>query len=320
MYNIEIFFKGIQNMHKDDLKSLVAQMYEDLLEHIEQEHNPTKEQVVNYLQDAVSTISAISNSSIDSIEHAREAFINTYKEIAQKGISSYKTTNGKFEELRKMHANALSECHESHIDLESLTNKFNDIQNHMSDEVIKANKVISQLTQQVKALEETSKLDALTRVFNRRALSSYLTTVCSKENLKYELHMLIMDIDDFKVINDKYGHVAGDRILIFIANILKKTLRDGDKIFRYGGEEFIIILNRTDKEKCLQIAQRLLKLVSSNKLIYKGETINVTMSMGTAMLLNGDTPDSLIERADKALYKAKENGKNQICSEIADGI
>jgi diguanylate cyclase (GGDEF)-like protein len=307
-------------MQKDDLKSLVTQMYEDLLEHIEHEENPTKEQVLNYLKDAVDVISSIDNESIDSIEHAREAFTNAYKEIAQKGISSYKKTNGRFEELSQMHEAAINECQDQHIDLTSITNKFNDIQTHMSDEVIKANKIISKLTEQVKTLEETSKLDALTKVFNRRALSSYLNTVCSKKDIKYELHLLMMDIDDFKAINDRYGHVAGDKILIFIANILKKTLRDGDKIFRYGGEEFIIILNRVEKDKCMQIASRLLGLVSGNKLIYKGETINVTMSMGTTMLAKNDTPDSLIARADKALYKAKENGKNQICMEVEDGI
>ena len=307
-------------MQKNDLKSLVTQMYEDLLEHIEHEKNPTKEQVVNYLQDAVNVISSIDNDSINSIEHAKEAFINAYKEIAQKGISSYKSTNGRFEELSKMHEAAINECQDAHIDLKSITSKFNEIQNHMSDEVIKANRVISQLTEQVKTLEETSKLDALTKVFNRRALSSYISTVCSKKEIKYELHLLMMDIDDFKAINDKYGHIAGDKILIFIANMLKKTLRDGDKIFRYGGEEFIIILNRIEKEKCLQIASRLLELVNGNKLIYKGETINVTMSIGTTMLAKNDTPDSLIARADKALYQAKENGKNQICSEVIDGI
>ena len=128
--------------------------------------------------------------------------------------------------------------------------------------------------------------------------------------------MLILDIDDFKDINDKHGHIAGDKILIFIANILRQTLRDGDKIFRYGGEEFIIVLNRIDDSYCQTITKRLLKLVSDNKLIYKNESLNVTMSVGTTRLVEGDTPDSLISRADKALYKAKRNGKNQIFSEM----
>ena len=114
---------------------------------------------------------------------------------------------------------------------------------------------------------------------------------------------------NFKVINDTYGHIAGDKILIFIANILKKTLRDGDKIFRYGGEEFILILNRLDNIHCLKIASRILELINKNKLIYKGESINVTVSIGTTIYNISDTPDSMIHRADKALYRAKKDGK-----------
>jgi diguanylate cyclase (GGDEF)-like protein len=219
-----------------------------------------------------------------------------------------------------MHEETLQECHEQHIDLDSITTKFDEIQSHMSEEVKKANEVITQLTKQVKTLEEKSNLDSLTKVFNRRALSTYLEKVCNNEKLPYDMHLLMLDIDDFKNINDMFGHIAGDKILIFIANILRKTIRDGDKVFRYGGEEFIIILNRLEKDKCEQIALRLLELISGNKLIYKGETINVTISIGTTMLVKSDTPDSLISRADKALYRAKENGKNQMCSEVIDGI
>jgi diguanylate cyclase (GGDEF)-like protein len=130
--------------------------------------------------------------------------------------------------------------------------------------------------------------------------------------------MLMLDLDDFKIINDTYGHIAGDKILIFISNILKKTLREVDKIFRYGGEEFIIILNRTDNIFCSKIANRILELIRVNNLVYKGETLHITGSIGTTMFKEGDTPDSFISRADKALYKAKANGKNQIQTEMEE--
>jgi len=312
MLNISImakYFLGIICiMKKEDLKSLVTEMYENLLERIDDEENATKEQVVDYLKDAVNVVSSINDSELDSISHAKSAFNNAYKEIAKQSLSSYKETNKKFEKLTQMHDDAIKE----HIDLDSITEKFNEIQTHMSDEVQKANKIITQLTKQVKSLEETSNIDSLTKVFNRRALTSYLNNVCSKTDTPYELHFLLLDIDDFKIINDKHGHIAGDKILIFIANILRKTLRDGDKVFRYGGEEFVIILNRIDENHCRQITQRLLTLVSENKLIYKGVSLNVTMSIGTTKLKNTDSPDTLFSRADKALYKAKENGKNQM--------
>ena len=109
-------------------------------------------------------------------------------------------------------------------------------------------------------------------------------------------------------------------MLIFIANTLKKTLRDGDKIFRYGGEEFIIILNRIDDIHCKATTNRLIKLIRENKLIYKGSDIQATISVGATKFKEGDSPDSLIARADTALYKAKENGKDQLYTESVDGV
>ena len=307
-------------MEKDDLKSLVRHIYENLLDNIDNQSDANKEQVVTYLKEAVNVVSTIPDDKIDSIEHAKSAFDNAYRELANKSISSYKSTNQRFEKLTQMHEETLVSCSDTTIDLPSITEKFNDIQTHMVDEVKKANDIISQLTDQVKILERDTNLDSLTKVFNRRALTSYLNTVCKNTSNNYEMHLLILDIDDFKDINDTHGHIAGDKILIFIANILKKTLRDGDKVFRYGGEEFVIILNRLTTKECLLITTRLLELIRKNKLIYKGQSINVTMSIGTTILAKNDTPDTLIARADKALYTAKNSGKNQMYSELADGI
>ncbi|MCD4667831.1 MAG: GGDEF domain-containing protein [Sulfurimonas sp.] len=307
-------------MKKDDLKSLVTQMYENLLESINNQENANKEQVINYLRDAIDDISTISNDKINSMEHTKSIFDNAYKEIANKSISSYKHTNQNFEQLSKIHKETINDWTDTTINVPEMTKKFNDIQLHMTNEVQKANDIISQLSTQVETLERNSNLDSLTNVFNRRALTNHLENICSKQNLKYELHLLVLDIDDFKKINDTYGHIAGDKILIFLTNILKKTLRDGDKIFRYGGEEFILILNRIDSIHCKKIANRLIELISSNKLIYKGESLNITISIGSTTYHNNDTPESLIARADKALYKAKKTGKNKICTEGIDGI
>jgi len=303
-------------MQKDELISLANEMCKELLSIIDEQKEATKEQVANYLTESAQIIMNVSDEDMSSAGYAETIFHNAYKDIAKKSLSSYANTNQKMEKLTKMHERTLMECNAQHIDLPSLTSKFDEIQSHMSEEVKKANDIITQLTSQVKTLEEKSNLDSLTKVFNRRALSSYLKSVCSNNELHYEFHMLILDIDDFKNINDRYGHVAGDKVLIFIANILKKTLRDGDKVFRYGGEEFIIILNRIDDSHCKKITNRLLDLVRGNKLIYKGEGLRVTMSIGTTRYAKGDTPDSLVARADKALYKAKANGKNQMYSEM----
>jgi len=307
-------------MEKDNLKSLVTQIYQNLLENIDKQENASKEQVMNYLQDSVEIISKIDDNEVNSVEHAKLALDNSYKDIANNSISSYKHTNEKFKKITQMHEKTINSCSDTKIDVPSIMEKFNDIQEHMMSEVQKANNVISKLSSQVKILETDSNLDSLTKVYNRRALTTHLSSVCKNMNKNYELHLLILDIDDFKMINDKHGHIAGDKILIFIANILKKTIRDGDKVFRYGGEEFVILLNRITQKDCQSITLRLLELVRKSKLIYKGESINVTMSIGSTSQIKSDTPDTIIARADKALYRAKNNGKDQMQSEINNGI
>lgn len=299
-------------MEKNDLKALVEKIYENLLERIEADGEANKAKIINYLEDAIDVVSNINEKDIDSIEHAKEAFNNSYKELVQQSITSYKSTNDKFEELTQLNKQNIDKCTQKHIDLESLTVKFSEIQSYMTEEVDKANRVISELTHKVKMLEETSNLDPLTKVFNRRALISYLKEVCSNKAVSYQLHVVMVDLDNFKTINDKYGHITGDKILIFISNILKKTLRDGDKIFRFGGEEFTIVLTRNNDHQCDLIAHRLLKLINSNNLIYLGQKISVTASIGYTRLVEGDTPDSLLSRADEALYNSKRNGKNMV--------
>jgi diguanylate cyclase (GGDEF)-like protein len=304
-------------MKKEDIKSLIAQVYKNLIEKIDaQTDDINREQVINYLEDVTSSIASLSNDEITAIAHEKSTFKNEYKELANKSLDSYSNTSNKFEKIAKMHEKTISEYTAQSIDISTMTEKFNDIQNHMLNEVSKANNVINSLSKQVKELEQTSNVDPLTKVFNRRALSTYLQPIFLNNKRHYEMHLLMLDLDDFKLINDRFGHIAGDKILIFLANILKKTLRDGDKIFRYGGEEFLIILNRLDEELCKKIVDRVLSLVRNNNLIYKGEKLNVTISVGATKLKNGDTEDSFINRADKALYKAKNNGKNQMQMEL----
>jgi len=303
-------------MQKEDIKSFITRMYENLLEQIETHDETTKEQIINYLQDVENIILTINENDKTSLNKAQSSFINIYKEIADESLSSYQTTNDRFAELSQMQAETMETtidaCNNSEIDIATISKKFALIHNLVADEVAKANSIIATLTKQVEELESTSNMDALTQVFNRRALTTYLDEICSNQNIPYELQLVIIDLDDFKLINDKFGHVAGDKVLIFISNVLRKTLREGDKIFRYGGEEFIIILNRIDQKNSRSIMNRLLHIISSNELIYKDESLRVTASVGATQYRSDDTPDTIISRADKALYRSKHNGKNQI--------
>ncbi|WP_324170715.1 GGDEF domain-containing protein [Sulfurimonas sp.] len=299
-------------MQKNELISVSNEMCKKLLSIIDQEEVATKEKVADYLFESAQIIMNIKEEEVSEKGFAKTLFLDAYKEIATQSLSSYASSNVKIQELTKLHEETLSKCQAQHIDLPALTSKFDEIQTLMSYEVQKANEIITELTSKVKQLEEKSNLDSLTKIYNRRALSTYLNKICSNKELPYNFHLLMLDIDDFKVINDKYGHIAGDKVLIFVSNILKKTLREGDKVFRYGGEEFIIVLNRIDDKHCKLITNRLLELIRNNKLIYKNDNLSITMSAGVTNFIRGDTPNSLIARADKALYQAKKNGKNQM--------
>jgi diguanylate cyclase (GGDEF)-like protein len=302
-------------MAKNELDNILEELCSNIKDFLSENSDITKEHLSAYLRNSAKLISDMSNDDIHFYNDDKNRLAQEYKSIAKECLTSYEETSSKITKLSNKHQQTITECKELQIDVPGITSKFDEIQKHMTDEVAKANSVINQLSTQIKELEEKSNLDALTKIYNRGALNTYLKELCQNVNEKYETHLLAIDIDDFKSINDKYGHIAGDKILIYIARILKKTLRDGDKVFRFGGEEFIVVLNRLNVEQCKTIANRLIKLISDNKLIYKGNTIGVTVSAGGTSLKVGDSPDSFITRADKALYRSKQSGKNKLTTE-----
>jgi len=129
------------------------------------------------------------------------------------------------------------------------------------------------------------------------------------------MHLVMFDADDFKKINDSFGHIAGDKTLIFLSKLIQNSLRRGTRIYRYGGEEFVVILNRTSLEEALSVVDRIIKETCDSKLLYKGHDIHLTLSAGLASHTQDISADELIEKADKALYEAKKSGKN--CFRIA---
>jgi diguanylate cyclase (GGDEF)-like protein len=166
--------------------------------------------------------------------------------------------------------------------------------------------------EQVKALETKTSLDPLTKAYNRYALQEHLKSVLDKENRDFDIFALMIDVDDFKLINDRFGHIAGDKVLIFITKLFKKALRDGDRVYRFGGEELIILLNRTDAAGAQLVAERLLNLCRNNKPLFQNQQIPVTLSIGLTKIVENDTIDGVINRSDTALYRAKKNGKDRL--------
>lgn len=157
--------------------------------------------------------------------------------------------------------------------------------------------------------------DPLTQLCNRRKFLEYLEDEISRfMRYNHPASLLIFDIDHFKNVNDTYGHQTGDLVLKEVANTCKGMLRDTDLIGRYGGEEFIVFLLETDEQHAIQVAEKLRRAVEELPIDRGGECISVTISIGIALVENGNnlSKDILIHRADKALYEAKNSGRNRI--------
>ena len=165
----------------------------------------------------------------------------------------------------------------------------------------------------VEALKKETGQDSMTHLYNHEIFREILKhEIRRAERYNIELSAVMCDIDDFKVINDTFGHLAGDRVIKTVANCLKEQLRESDLIARYGGEEFSFILPNTSIERAFEIAERLRKRIAALKLRYEKQLITLTMSFGISSFQRGERVlvDELIQRADNALYKAKSAGKN----------
>lgn len=168
-----------------------------------------------------------------------------------------------------------------------------------------------------KQMEQLSITDQLTGLHNRMYFSKSFPREwkrCSR--LKIPLSALLIDLDHFKVINDSYGHIAGDECLIKVAAVMKSEIkRDTDIVARYGGEEFIIILPDLSLSLSTEFAKRLVRRIAEIDIFWEGKRIHVTCSIGLASLVPDPDIDSqlLLKAADDAMYQAKEKGRNQYC-------
>ncbi|MGC9097857.1 MAG: GGDEF domain-containing protein [Dictyoglomus sp.] len=174
-------------------------------------------------------------------------------------------------------------------------------------EMYKKNLELSNLN---KKLEELSIKDDLTGLYNRRKMDQELEKcLYIWERYNRPFSIIIIDIDDFKKINDTYGHLIGDMVLEKISKIIRENIRKSDIASRWGGEEFLILLPETNLQNATLVAEAFRRKIEEANF---GIDEKITVSVGVANIENNESIDSLIQRADKNLYKAKEYGKNKV--------
>jgi diguanylate cyclase (GGDEF)-like protein len=159
-------------------------------------------------------------------------------------------------------------------------------------------------------------IDSLTTVLNRRAFTQrLLSEIELSHRLKRGLSLLFLDLDDFKTLNDTYGHGAGDQALVSLVRLLRRELREQDFIGRYGGEEFVVALPACEHIRACEVAERLRQQLQSQAIATGATGAVLTVSIGVATLRARETADSLVARADRAMYAAKSAGRNRVTSE-----
>ncbi|MBU4110288.1 GGDEF domain-containing protein, partial [bacterium] len=169
---------------------------------------------------------------------------------------------------------------------------------------------LEKANEKLKLLAQT---DALTGISNRAHFMDIANIYfdIAKRNVS-SLQVLSLDLDFFKQINDTYGHQAGDIVLVTFVEEISKLLRKSDIFGRIGGEEFCIVLQNTSRKGALSFAQRICKTIENTSVDFEGEKIKFTVSVGVADLEGEKSMLELIKKSDKALYKAKESGRNQV--------
>lgn len=184
-------------------------------------------------------------------------------------------------------------------------------------EVDAAQNKITQLESELLQMSEKVQEDHLTGTLNRRGLdSAFLRESARATRQQTSLCLAVLDIDDFKKLNDTYGHIVGDDVLVYLVDAIKNETRSEDVVARFGGEEFIILLPDTELNLAVTVLTRIKRNLTKKFFLYENKRLLITFSAGVAKYRVGESEDDLVKRADKAMYAAKNNGKNQVLASV----
>lgn len=173
---------------------------------------------------------------------------------------------------------------------------------------------ISERKQQEEQIRFLALHDVLTSLPNRRAFEARLARITHDTRASHPSAILVLDVDEFKLVNDTAGHPVGDELLVELTSLLQAQLRPGDFLARLGGDEFVVLLQNVEKDLALVIAERLRSAVEAMWFEHDHIVYTITISVGLAVLQSGEDPKTLVAQADTAMYSAKEHGKNRVAS------
>ncbi len=251
-----------------------------------------------------------SGREFDAVVHAHVQDIQNKVEAAPESSQLKQQIQGRLDAIRK-HLEQYRETEETRqqqleIQLAHLNSRVHGMENEGE-----------KLRQRLQEKHEQAVRDPLTGLHNRLAYDERVMQEFARwKRYGQPMVLMMIDVDHFKHVNDTYGHKAGDKALVLIADQLRNHLRESDFLARFGGEEFVVLMPETDLESAVVAAEKLRAAVEKCQFHYQNTQVSITFSAGLAQLCKNDNPESLFQRADEAMYRAKEAGRNQCLIEI----
>jgi len=278
---IKSLIKRRVKLDKDEINSKVSSLNE----------------ILNELSNKLITVMDKSNVSKEKLSHIKEELKKDSKDIDLEDIKKKLTS--------------IAESLE--VEASTLNSKIQKENDHVAN----LHKRLHRLEIALEKAKKESKIDFLTKLFSRRTLDHELAVVESAYNrYKIEYSIVFFDLDNFKMINDTFGHDAGDSILKELGKIFNKNRREVDIVGRYGGEEFLAILPKTTLKGAITFAEKIRDAVENHNFLYKGERIFVTISGGIACRDDFNSKEETLKAADSMLYNSKNAGRNRISPSI----
>jgi len=319
----------VKSLEKDEVFEFILKIRESVLKKLDDTKTPTypkyyeklfREALIDANNTEVSKL--FQRYSESSTKENKDEELERYMGISKKSLDAFSSSNKSISQtvmaqgdyLDSINLNDISKVH---VDYQKIMQSMLSFQGQLLDELRRSDEQIRKLESELELALNESKVDPLTKLMNKRAFTADMEQIfAAADDRQLNMSILYINVDDFSAINSEFGHLAGDKVLIFLANTFKNSIRDGDKIYRYGEEEFVMVLNRLVPEKSLEIANRIRSKVEISKLIYSEQILKVTISMGVAHHRGYDTIEDLLGRANEGLKEAKLGGKNLVKEKI----